>query len=187
LQLEGAAIATRPQHLPPAVDSSSPQAGRTAVQPSPDAHKALQSWKEIASELNRGIRTVQRWERTLGLPVRRVGKGPRCPVIAFRDELHQWLRTKAQECGRTERQKEVAIAAEPKFKAGLLQSIEDFFASDRSTRVKETCSRCHSPMQFLKGDFWIYGTGTKWSKSVPFCPVCEAENLEVFRRNPILQ
>jgi hypothetical protein len=177
----------RTQYSTRDIHPSSPQAGRTAVQPSPECREALQSWKEIASELNRGIRTVQRWERTLGLPVRRVGKGPRCPVIAFRDELHQWLRTKAQECGRTERQKELSIPAGPKFKAGLLQSIEDFFASDRSAFVKETCSQCHSPMQFLKGDFWIYGTGTKWSKSVPFCPVCEAENLEVFRRTPSIQ
>jgi hypothetical protein len=180
-------MAARPQHLPADIHSANAQAGRTAVQPSPERREALQSWKEIASELNRGIRTVQRWERTLGLPVRRVGRGPRCPVIAFRDELHHWLRTKAQECGRTERQKEPSISTKPKFKAGLLKLIQEFFASDPSASVKESCSQCHSPMQFLKGDFWIYGTGVKWSKSVPFCPVCEAENLDVFRSAPIVQ
>ena len=31
----------------------------------------LDSWKEIATFLNRGVRTVQRWEATEGLPVRR--------------------------------------------------------------------------------------------------------------------
>jgi hypothetical protein len=180
-------MAARTQHLRENIHSASPQAGRTAVYANPVGRQALQSWKEIASELNRGIRTVQRWERTLGLPVRRVGKGLRCPVLAFRDELHHWLRTKAQECGRTERQKEPSMSAEPKFKAGLLQSMEEFFASDRSAPVKETCTQCHSPMQFLKGDFWIYGTGTKWSKSVPFCPVCDAENIEIFRSAPIIQ
>jgi hypothetical protein len=55
----------------------------------------LQSWKEIASELDRAVRTVQRWERTLGLPVHRLGKGARCPVFAFKDELHLWFRKKA--------------------------------------------------------------------------------------------
>jgi len=55
----------------------------------------LQSWKEIASELDRGVRTVQRWERTLGLPVHRLGKGARCPVFAFKDELHLWFRKNA--------------------------------------------------------------------------------------------
>ena len=180
-------MAARPQHFPADNHSASAQAGRTAVQPSTEPREALQSWKEIASELNRGIRTVQRWERTLGLPVRRVGKGPRCPVLAFRDELHHWLRTKAQASGRTERQKAPSISAKPKFKAGLLQSIQEFFASGRSACIKETCSQCHSPMRFVKGDFWIYGTGVKWSKSVPFCPVCEAENLEVFRRTSSIQ
>ena len=32
----------------------------------------LDSWKEIASYLGRGIRTVQRWEREEGLPVHRL-------------------------------------------------------------------------------------------------------------------
>lgn len=56
----------------------------------------LQSWKEIASELDRGVRTVQRWEQSLGLPIHRLGKGARCPVFAFQDELHLWFRNKAR-------------------------------------------------------------------------------------------
>jgi hypothetical protein len=63
--------------------------------PSPRQRPIAQSWKEIASELDRGVRTVQRWERTLGLPVHRIGKGARCPVFAFKDELHLWFRKKA--------------------------------------------------------------------------------------------
>jgi hypothetical protein len=56
----------------------------------------VQSWKEIASELNRGVRTMQRWERTLGLPVHRLGRGPRSPVFAFKEELHLWFRKTAR-------------------------------------------------------------------------------------------
>jgi hypothetical protein len=52
---------------------------------------SLNSWKEISLYLDRGIRTVQRWERELGLPVHRVGRGPRSPVHAFPSELHAWL------------------------------------------------------------------------------------------------
>jgi|SRR5215469_559501 len=52
---------------------------------------SLNSWKEIAVYLDRGIRTVQRWERELGLPVHRIGKGPRSPVHAFPSELQAWL------------------------------------------------------------------------------------------------
>jgi len=53
----------------------------------------LNSWKEIASYLNRGVRTVQRWEHELNLPVHRIGKGKRSPVYANVSELRFWLST----------------------------------------------------------------------------------------------
>ncbi|HJT72093.1 MAG TPA: hypothetical protein VJ731_17980 [Terriglobales bacterium] len=53
----------------------------------------LNSWKEIAAYLDRGVRTVQRWERELHLPVHRIGKGSRSPVYALVAELKFWLTT----------------------------------------------------------------------------------------------
>jgi excisionase family DNA binding protein len=53
----------------------------------------LNSWKEIASYLGRGVRTVQRWERENDLPVHRIGKGRRSPVCAMVPELKFWLAT----------------------------------------------------------------------------------------------
>ena len=53
--------------------------------------ESLNSWKEISLYLDRGVRTVQRWERELGLPVHRIGRGPRSPVHAFPSELQAWL------------------------------------------------------------------------------------------------
>jgi excisionase family DNA binding protein len=53
----------------------------------------LNSWKEIASYLGRGVRTVQRWERENDLPVHRIGKGRRSPVCAMVPELKFWLQT----------------------------------------------------------------------------------------------
>jgi hypothetical protein len=50
----------------------------------------LNTWKEIAAHLHRGVRTVQRWEATLGMPVRRLGATPRAPVVAFQHELDGW-------------------------------------------------------------------------------------------------
>lgn len=50
----------------------------------------LQSWKEIANYLRRGVRTVQRWQ-ALGLPVRRLGRGPKPPVVADPRDLDRWL------------------------------------------------------------------------------------------------
>ena len=56
---------------------------------------ALQSWKEIASYLQRGVRTVQRWERFEGLPVRRPRPSERSPVFAFPAEIDLWLHQRA--------------------------------------------------------------------------------------------
>jgi hypothetical protein len=53
--------------------------------------RVLTGWKEISTYLRSGVRTVQRWE-ILGLPVRRIGGGPRRPVIAFAEELDAWQR-----------------------------------------------------------------------------------------------
>src|SRR5436305_1194623 len=54
--------------------------------------EVLNSWKEVATYMGRGVRTVQRWEQELGLPVRRPRGKSRSAVIAFRSELDQWLR-----------------------------------------------------------------------------------------------
>ena len=50
----------------------------------------LDSWKEIASFLGRGVRTVQRWERDEGLPVHRLAHARRGSVFAYRHELTSW-------------------------------------------------------------------------------------------------
>jgi len=49
------------------------------------------SWKDIASYLNRDVRTVIRWERGKGLPVHRIPGGQRPPVFAYREELEAWM------------------------------------------------------------------------------------------------
>jgi len=53
--------------------------------------KILHGWKEIAGYLGCGVRTVQRWELELGLPIRRPrGKQP-SNVFAVSDELDAWM------------------------------------------------------------------------------------------------
>lgn len=51
------------------------------------------SWEEIAAYLKRGIRTVQRWEKELGLPVHRNSERGRPAVVAVRAELDRWARS----------------------------------------------------------------------------------------------
>lgn len=53
----------------------------------------LDSWKAIAAYLQRDERTAQRWERELGLPVRRVPGRRGRSVFAFTSEIDQWLKT----------------------------------------------------------------------------------------------
>lgn len=53
--------------------------------------RVLNSWKEIAVYLGRGVRTVQRWEQDLNLPVHRPRGRERSAVLAFSHELDQWL------------------------------------------------------------------------------------------------
>jgi Tol biopolymer transport system component len=52
--------------------------------------KPLQSWKEIAAYLERDIRTAMRWEKELGLPVRRLRTDAHSSVYAYRSELEAW-------------------------------------------------------------------------------------------------
>jgi DNA-binding beta-propeller fold protein YncE len=65
-----------------------PNAGATAGRS--DEPDRLESWKEIAAYLNRDVRTVQRWERTEGLPVQRHRHGERGSVFAVRSEIDAW-------------------------------------------------------------------------------------------------
>lgn len=50
----------------------------------------LHSWKEVAAYLGCGVRTVQRWEATEGLPVHRHPHGKRDSVYAYPSELDGW-------------------------------------------------------------------------------------------------
>jgi len=50
----------------------------------------LDSWKEIAAYFRRDVRTVRRWEQSLGLPVRRHRQQRGVGVYAYRCEVDEW-------------------------------------------------------------------------------------------------
>lgn len=62
---------------------------------SPPADR-LDSWKEIAAYLKRGVRTVQRWEQSDGLPVHRLGSERTGSVFAYKSELDAWWQARAR-------------------------------------------------------------------------------------------
>ena len=59
----------------------------------------LIGWKEISSYIKRSVRTVQRWEARLGLPVYRPALKDRSAVIAFSDELDRWISRASPDIG----------------------------------------------------------------------------------------
>ena len=56
----------------------------------------LTSWKEIANYLGKSVRTVQRWEASLRLPVRRPNASDRNIVVAVPAELDAWIKQRLQ-------------------------------------------------------------------------------------------
>jgi TolB-like protein/Flp pilus assembly protein TadD len=57
-----------------------------------DEKKIFDSWKEIAAYLKRSIKTCQRWESDLGLPIQRSDGTARGKVFAYKEEIDRWLR-----------------------------------------------------------------------------------------------
>jgi hypothetical protein len=59
---------------------------------------ALTCWKDIAHYFGKGVRTVQRWEREFGLPVRRpqgtLHNSVKSPVVASPRDLDAWLKSR---------------------------------------------------------------------------------------------
>lgn len=59
-----------------------------------ETREVLESWKEISDYLKRTVKTCQRWEQDLDLPIRRLDGTPRARVFAYKDELDYWLEDK---------------------------------------------------------------------------------------------
>jgi len=57
----------------------------------------LSSWKEIAAYLGRGVRTAQRWEAELQMPVYRPWGKDHSAVIAMKSEIDRWIKSRSYE------------------------------------------------------------------------------------------
>lgn len=57
----------------------------------------LESWKDIASYFKRDVRTIQRWEKSLGLPIHRFQNSRSGPVFAYKSELDSWLNERTEQ------------------------------------------------------------------------------------------
>ncbi len=98
----------------------------------------LTSWKEIGQYLGKGVRTVQRWERDAGLPVRRESPA-RQSVLAVPQELDEWARSRtrgpAGPVAETLRKELTALREETSELSRRLDLVESFVRQSR-TREK---------------------------------------------------
>src|SRR3954470_9324605 len=78
--------AIRQSAMAPSTDGAPP--------PTATPQDRLDSWKEIASHLNRDVTTVQRWEKREGMPVHRHLHGRMGSVYAHRADLDAWACTR---------------------------------------------------------------------------------------------
>ena len=115
------------------------------MQRSSPGTEVLDSWKEISRYLNRDIRTLQRWERTKGLPVRRMPGGDKPGVYAVKSELDRWRRSRGIHVASVE---EAAPASAPPPSVAVLPFLnlagdmeDQYFADGLADEVITALSR----------------------------------------------
>lgn len=75
-----------------AVQSGSARSGFMGIrEKKTQTPEILSGWKSIARHLGMGVRTVQRYERQMGLPIRRPAGKLRGAVLATKSELDAWV------------------------------------------------------------------------------------------------
>jgi TolB-like protein/Tfp pilus assembly protein PilF len=99
------------------------------------AGSRLESWKEIAAYLRRGVTTVQRWEKTEGLPVHRHVHARLGTIWADRSEIDVWWARRGKGLEKEEaaprRRGRLATVL---LAAGILVSVPLYFLARRPAR-----------------------------------------------------
>jgi hypothetical protein len=101
-----------------------------------ERHQFLTGWKDIANYLGKGVRTVQRYERDLCLPVRRPAGKDRGSVVATKAELDAWV---------------TASPMRESLQLTRFESVSSTPAADIKTNIKRM-SELRDQMQSLRGD-----------------------------------
>ena len=105
------------------------------VQQRPAQPKILGGWKEIAAYLKKSVRSVQRYEREYGLPIRRPQGHARTGVIATIAELDAWV---------------LANPIRDEFKLKAVDPPDSAMAGLRNGMAR--MARLHEEMQQLRSD-----------------------------------
>jgi hypothetical protein len=100
---------------------STSQTNHYVIAPEKD-RAVLTSWKDIAHYVGKGVRTAQRWERELGLPIRRTKPGRKGIVLAIPGEIDSWVRSQQSTDGSD--------------RATLLRALDVLRAENRELRLE---------------------------------------------------
>lgn len=114
----------------------------------------LNSWKEISSYLGRGIRTVQRWEASFGMPVHRPAGKDRSAVVAFSAELDAWLQAERTRIFAKPATVE-AHSSQPQRiqKLEHMHSLADSLVR-RTEDLRDNCSKLHNHLRRSE-ELWL--------------------------------
>lgn len=107
---------------------------RKAVGQFAEKSKVLNSWKEIAAYIGRGVRTVQRWEHELGLPVRRPHAKMRSIVIALSADIDEWLKQRPLRGHRRQSRRRSTLSARREHWEAMLKQSNELMRSVQETR-----------------------------------------------------
>jgi hypothetical protein len=100
----------------------------------------LTSWKEIAQYVGKGVRTVQRWELEMGLPVRRPKGRSKGVLFALTKDIDGWLyqqSTERSENLRQELERLRAALAEVMAENQVLKTEVESQQTERQWQVPE--------------------------------------------------
>jgi hypothetical protein len=114
------------------------------------SRQILNGWKEISNYIRRSVRTVQRWEARLGLPVYRPALKDRSAVVAFSDELDRWISRASPDAG----EEDAVLNGIEENDAGLLRMLDNM--STMALDTAELSSQMRLLQEQLRQSLRIY-------------------------------
>ena len=135
----------------------------------------LSSWKDIALYLGKGVRTVQRWERHLGLPVRRpVGASQKSAVLLYRGDVDEWLATRFATRAVQQAETPQIHESSPSARSRLREGIQT--ARELRTAHHALAEQISASIELLRHRCDLL---TTQSQRIPGVPVSTASELKV--------
>lgn len=128
----------------------------------------LSGWKEIANYLGKGVRTVQRYEGDLRLPVRRPAGKARGSVVATRTEIDAWVTASP-----VREEFELSLSADPRYAvsmAAVRQGIIEM--RELRTEMRDLRIDIRNAISLLRERLGILKVGMEERECRP-TPVCE--------------